>query len=77
VVLSAVDGVHSDRPLHFFLERYRQAFVDELRAFFAALAAGGPTPVGGADGLAPILIGLAARRSVAERRPVRIAEVEG
>jgi len=76
VVLSAVDGVHSDKPLHFFLERYRQAFVDEMKAFFAALASGGPTPVGGQDGLAPILIGLAARRSVAEHRPVRIAEIE-
>jgi myo-inositol 2-dehydrogenase/D-chiro-inositol 1-dehydrogenase len=76
VVLSGADGVLSDKPLHFFLERYRQAFVDEMKAFFAALATGAPTPVGGQDGLAPILIGLAARRSVAERRPVRIAEME-
>jgi myo-inositol 2-dehydrogenase/D-chiro-inositol 1-dehydrogenase len=77
VVVSSEAGVQGEKPLHFFLERYRQAFIDELKAFFAALAADRPTPVTGRDGLAPILIGLAAKRSLAEHRPVRLSEVEG
>jgi myo-inositol 2-dehydrogenase / D-chiro-inositol 1-dehydrogenase len=77
VVVSSEQGVQGDKPLYFFLERYRQAFIDEMKEFFAALVQDRPTPVTGVDGLKPILIGLAARRSVAENRPVRIAEIEG
>ena len=33
-------------------------------------------PVTGIDGRAPLVIGLAARRSLRERRPVRVAEIE-
>ncbi len=77
VVVSGEQGVQGDKPLYFFLERYKQAFIDEMKEFFAALVNDRPTPVGGQDGLAPILIGLAAKRSLAEHRPVRIAEIEG
>ena len=76
VVVSSEQGVQADKPLHFFLERYRQAFIDEMKEFFAALAHDRPTPVGGIDGLKPVLIGLAAKRSLAEHRPVRVAEIE-
>ncbi len=76
VVVSSEQGVQGDKPLHFFLERYRQAFVDEMKEFFAALVHDRPTPVGGIDGLKPVLIGLAAKRSLAEHRPVRVAEIE-
>jgi myo-inositol 2-dehydrogenase/D-chiro-inositol 1-dehydrogenase len=77
VVVSSAEGVQGDKPLYFFLERYKQAFIDEMKEFFAALASGKPTPVTGLDGLKPILIGLAAKRSLAERRPVRLSELEG
>ncbi len=77
VFLSDGDGVRGDKPLYFFLERYRQAFVDELKEFFAALVEDRPTLVTGADGLAPLLIGIAATRSLREHRPVKLAEVEG
>ncbi len=77
VVVSGEQGVQSDKPLYFFLERYRQAFIDEMKEFFAALVQDRPTPVTGIDGLKPLLIALAAKRSVAERRPVQVAEIEG
>ena len=77
VLLSDGEGVRGDKPLYFFLERYRQAFADELRAFFDAVANDRPTQVTGLDGLKPVLIGLAARKSLVEHRPVRIAEIEG
>jgi myo-inositol 2-dehydrogenase / D-chiro-inositol 1-dehydrogenase len=77
VLLSDEKGVQGDKPLYFFLERYKQAFVDELKEFFDALANDRTPSVTGKDGLAPVLIGLAAKKSVAEKRPVRIAEIEG
>jgi len=77
VRLSDAEGVRGDKPLYFFLERYRQAFIDELKEFFAAVIQNKPTPVTGIDGLKPVLIGLAAKKSLAEGRPVRISEIEG
>jgi len=34
-----------------------------------------PVPVTGADGRAPVVLGLAARRSVDENRPVLVEEI--
>jgi len=77
VVVSGEQGVQGDKPLYFFLERYKQAFIDEMKEFFGALVQDRPTPVTGVDGLKPILIGLAAKRSLAEHRPVLVSEIEG
>jgi len=77
VTLSNEAGVAGDKPLYFFLERYHQAFVDELNAFFDMVLDKKPCPVGDIDGLKPLLMGFAAKKSVAEGRPVKISEVEG
>jgi myo-inositol 2-dehydrogenase / D-chiro-inositol 1-dehydrogenase len=76
VQLSNESGVSGDKPLYFFLERYRQAFIDEMRAFFDTVLDGKPSPVGDIDGLKPLLMGFAAKKSVAEGRPVKISEVD-
>ena len=76
VRLSSESGVSGDKPLYFFLERYRQAFIDEMGAFFETVLDGKPSPVGDIDGLKPLLMGFAAKKSVAEGRPVRITEVD-
>ncbi len=34
------------------------------------------TPVGAEDGLKPVLMGMAAKKSVLEHRPVKISEIE-
>lgn len=68
-------GVSGDLPLHFFLERYQESYNNEMHDFINALNADGEMPVGGQDGLKSILIGLAARKSVEENRPVKISEV--
>lgn len=59
---------------HFFLDRYIPSYLAQWRDFFAAIAAGTTTPVSGEDGRAPLVIGLAAWRSVREQRPVQISE---
>ena len=73
--LSNESGVHSPSPLYFFLERYNDAYITELRAFISAVEDGTPTPVTGDDGRAPVVIGLAALKSLRENRPVRLSEI--
>lgn len=75
VEVSTENGVFTDKPLHFFLERYMDSFVQELRDFVAALQGGSEPPVTGEDGLQSLLIALAATKSARENRPVQISEV--
>ncbi len=74
-VISTADSVRRDLPLNFFLDRYTQSFESELRAFVEAVIKDTPTPVTGADGRAPVVMGLAARKSYDEHRPVRLEEI--
>ena len=59
----------------FFIERYRTSYLAQWDAFVAALAGKGPVPTTGADGRAALVLGLAARRSLAENRPVAPTEI--
>jgi len=68
-------GISGDLPLHFFLERYNASYNQEIREFIDALISGGEMPVDGKDGLLSIAIGLAAKKSVDENRPVKIEEI--
>ena len=72
--LSDASGVRRDLPLNFFMDRYRESFVDEMQAFVDAILDGKDTPVVGSDGRATAVLGLAAKKSLDERRPVRIEE---
>lgn len=70
-VVSSGAGVRRDLPHHFFLDRYGESYRAELRAFVEAVRAGQPPPVSGADGREAVVLGLAARQSFDEHRPVR------
>jgi len=61
---------------YFFLERYTASYLDEWKEFVAAVSAGTPSPVGGADGRAPLVLGMAAWKSYREGRPVRVDEID-
>ena len=74
-VISNVDGVTGEKPLHFFLERYTDAYAKEIKCFIEAIENDTETPLGVDDGLQPVLMGLAAKKSLEEHRPVKIAEV--
>ena len=74
-VYSDSDGVHAAKPLYFFLERYTQSFIDEMRQFCEAVAQGRPTPVTGIDGRIPVVMGMAAWKSYREKRPVKLSEI--
>ena len=73
--LSNADGVTKEKPLFFFLERYMQAYAQEMREFIEAITEDKDVPVGAIDGLKPVLIGLAAKKSIEENRPVKISEI--
>ncbi|MFN8481839.1 MAG: inositol 2-dehydrogenase [Anaerolineae bacterium] len=75
-VLSDAHSVHRDLPLYFFLERYAESFAREMAAFVDAALHDKPTPVTGADGRAPVVLAVAARKSVDENRPVKIGEIQ-
>ncbi len=75
-VISTSEGVTGEKPLYFFLERYMQSFADEIKQFVEAIVNDTEVPVNAMDGLKPILIGMAAKKSIEEGRPVKISEVE-
>ncbi|HEX2303264.1 MAG TPA: inositol 2-dehydrogenase [Gaiella sp.] len=60
---------------HFFLQRYRTSYVAAWASFEQSVRSGSPPVVTGADGRLALVLGLAARRSASEGRPVRVSEV--
>ena len=75
VTIMNAEGVTTDKPLYFFLERYMQSFRDEMIQFVDAVLNDKETPTTGVDGLNSILVALAAKKSVKEGRPVKISEI--
>jgi myo-inositol 2-dehydrogenase / D-chiro-inositol 1-dehydrogenase len=69
-------GEHRPALSTFFIDRYEASYVRAWEAFVAYVVGDGPSPVSGDDGRAPLVIGLAAMRSLAERRPVGVAEID-
>ncbi|MCA3427013.1 MAG: inositol 2-dehydrogenase [Roseomonas sp.] len=72
VELADGQAVVSDKPLHFFLERYADAYRIELAAFIAAVLNKTPMPVGAEDGRRALVLAEAANASLASGKPVRL-----
>jgi myo-inositol 2-dehydrogenase/D-chiro-inositol 1-dehydrogenase len=70
------DGTSEPTLPYFYLERYIPSYLGEWKAFVSAVSEGRTPPVTVADARAPLVIGLAAWRSVRGGRPVRIEEVD-
>lgn len=69
-------GNMTDKPLYFFLERYMQSFTDEMTEFINAVQNDEQTKTTVNDGLEALRLGLAAKLSVKEHRPVKLSEIE-
>jgi myo-inositol 2-dehydrogenase/D-chiro-inositol 1-dehydrogenase len=63
------NGIHSDH-IHWFLERFDQAYVDELKAFVEGIVEGTPPAVDGWDARAAMALAYAAEASRRENAPV-------
>ncbi|MDY0095029.1 MAG: inositol 2-dehydrogenase [Candidatus Vecturithrix sp.] len=70
--LSLRDKVQGPLPLFFFLERYQESYLAETRQFITSILENTTPPVVGIDGKIPVIMGLAAQRSLKEHRPVKI-----
>lgn len=57
---------------YFFLERYTASYLHEWEAFVRYVQHGGPSPVSGADGRAPVALGIAAWESIRTGLPVAV-----
>ncbi len=75
-VYSNKEGVHSTLPHYFFLERYRESYIAEMREFVQCLQQDTPPAVSGEEGRLPVVMGLAARKSWKENRPVNLSEID-
>jgi myo-inositol 2-dehydrogenase/D-chiro-inositol 1-dehydrogenase len=71
-IVRTASGVRAATLPYFFLERYVPSYLREWEAFVGAVAAGTRPLVGRDDARAPLVIGLAAWRSLREGRPVRL-----
>jgi myo-inositol 2-dehydrogenase/D-chiro-inositol 1-dehydrogenase len=63
VTHAGADGYRTAELQNFFMARYADAYAEELRAFMDLVRDGGAPPVGGADGLAALLLADAATES--------------
>ena len=62
-VLSIAEGIISEKPKYFFLERYMDSFAEEMKAFIHAIINDKKPLVSVMDGLKSLEIGLAAKES--------------
>jgi myo-inositol 2-dehydrogenase/D-chiro-inositol 1-dehydrogenase len=59
-----------------FIDRFRDAYREELRAFLGVARGERVSACTARDGLEAVRVAVAAKRSLDEHRPVKLAEVE-
>ncbi len=75
VRLCTGEAVKEDLPLYFFLERYVESYVNEMKAFVHCILEDEQPPVTGIDGRIPVVMGKAAGVSLQNNRPVALSEL--
>lgn len=75
VRLSTSDSIKEDLPFFFFLERYIDSYIAEMKEFIRCIAEDESPSVTGNDGRLAVVIGKAASLSYAENRPVKLFEI--
>ena len=75
VITSTASGVVSDKPLHFFLERYEEAYKVEVEAFFEAIKEGKESPCPFEAGIMAQRIAMAAKESVEKGMAVKVKQL--
>jgi len=75
VVHHARETVHSSLPYTGFTELYRESYLNEMIDFVHAIIKDLEPPITGEDGRMPLVMGLAASKSLREHRPVKLSEI--
>ena len=76
VRLCGEEKISRDLPLNFFIDRYTDSYREELTQFIQCVTNDTEPPVTGEDGRYPVLIAIAAKKSLDEHRPVEISEIK-
>ncbi len=76
-VLLNSEMVTSDKPKYFFLERYNDSYISEMKEFVDSILFDKTPSVTDEDAINPLIIAEAAIKSWKEHRPVKIEEVQG
>ena len=75
VNISGSEGSRAASPPYFFVERYKEAYLSEMRAFIRCITENTEPAVTGVDGRVPIVMGYAALKSLRENRSVLLSEI--
>ncbi len=73
VELNLATSTQLDQMPHFFIDRYRDAYLNELLAFHQAVVNQQPVSVNGLDGLRAVQLALACQKSFDSRQTVTIS----
>jgi myo-inositol 2-dehydrogenase/D-chiro-inositol 1-dehydrogenase len=76
VVKGSGEGFTTSRVPYFFIQRYADCYVQEVREFLECVRIGGTPPISGEDGRKAVILGFAAWKSLRENRPVRLSEFD-
>jgi len=74
VIWYGAEDTRSDKPLYFFLERYNESYLAEIKHFASCIREDKQPMVDGYDGQMAVIMGYAARESLASRKWVTVAE---
>lgn len=73
VAVAGASAVEGDLPMFWFLERFQEAYRNEIKHFVECVRDQKTPAVTGEDGRVPILLAQAAKKSLAEGRAVRLS----
>jgi len=74
VLVSGAEDVRSDKPVYFFLERYNESYIDEMKHFIQCIKEDKEPSVSGFDGKMAVVMGYAAKESLLRREFITIAD---
>jgi len=72
VTINGAQDTKSDKPLYFFIERYKEAYLAEMEEFINCIREDKEPPVGGFDGKISVQMGYAAKESLEKRSFVKV-----
>ena len=74
VMVNGAEDTKTDKPLYFFIERYREAYLAEMKEFIKCIQENAEPPVGGLDGKISVQMGYAAKESLMKSSFVKISK---
>jgi len=74
VIVNSANDTKSDKPLYFFIERYQEAYLAEMKEFIKCIQEDIKPPVGGLDGKISVQMGYAAKESLIKGSFVKISK---